>query len=702
MTSVIVPPVDLAPGMPSRVVTVSATDLTEGGQSLAGQKVTFALSDSLDVISGGDVIAKTTATIELDANGNGSIRLPVYSEDVKTWCGRDWWVLVTAFGSGKAVRVPTGTSSIALSALPNVRPLRGRELQWAVTGAGITIVEGSQWGASVTLDGGVLRFTITVPPGGTAWWKGALGSSANLGTIDNGVYSIWSGDTATTLGLPEAVLGIVESYRWGTGAGIQIFRPRTTGGSRTWQRTELSEGWGAWERTDGGKLDQTGSTLTSTSDLGTLPNGFQSVWSGSIAEALGLPTATGGTLITVRYGTQAGTQLWMPRTITPQLWQRTELTTWTPWTRVDAGAAQNIPMLRSASPGGLKTAPLALTLGYGGAQASGSGTTTVIQHMPASARRVQLHLRNWNPRYTMADSAAVSLSQVAIGLHSGGGAAASWTTVPAATGTTGTDGYLSGWVDVPEAWRGKDVVVRYAWSGSTVQRNIGTGWEGGARNDTPALFAWLEVEVPASTPVIAAFGDSLSSGVSSSRPVVDSWVDHYARSIGAVPAHWSHSGDKAAGWQGSVDRKWGLYGWDIAAPDAMVYLMGSNDLSEPSITLAEMQTRFTETVASIRARITPNVFAGTIFPRTTEAVGSTFETVRRQVNTWLPASGLMRRVYATAAAISGDDETILPAFDADGIHLTSSGYAAVAGAITPAPVAGLSVTYVGDGVYEIS
>ncbi|WP_170931833.1 hypothetical protein [Brachybacterium massiliense] len=36
MTSTIVPPVDLAPGMPSRVVTISATDVTEGGQSMAG------------------------------------------------------------------------------------------------------------------------------------------------------------------------------------------------------------------------------------------------------------------------------------------------------------------------------------------------------------------------------------------------------------------------------------------------------------------------------------------------------------------------------------------------------------------------------------------------------------------------------------------------------------------------------------------
>ena len=164
MTSVIVPPVDLAPGMPSRVVTISATDVTEGGQSLEGQMVRFALSDTLDVSSGGDVIAKTQAEVVLDANGEGSIRLPVYDEDVKTWCGKDWAILVTAtWGSQKAVRVPAGASTIALSALPAVRPLRGREIQWAITGAAVTVTQGATAGGTVTLNGGVLNFALTLP-----------------------------------------------------------------------------------------------------------------------------------------------------------------------------------------------------------------------------------------------------------------------------------------------------------------------------------------------------------------------------------------------------------------------------------------------------------------------------------------------------------------------------------------------------------
>ena len=180
MTSTIVPPVDLAPGMPSRVVTISATDVTEGGQPLEGQMVRFALSDTLDVSSGGDVIAKTQAEVVLDSNGEGRIRLPVYDEDVKTWCGKDWAVLVTAtWGSQKAIRVPAGTSSIALSALPPVRPLRGREKQWAITGASVTVTEGGQWDATLDLSGGILNLDLTVPPGARPMLRGRIEAGGN-------------------------------------------------------------------------------------------------------------------------------------------------------------------------------------------------------------------------------------------------------------------------------------------------------------------------------------------------------------------------------------------------------------------------------------------------------------------------------------------------------------------------------------------
>lgn len=213
MTSTQVPTVDLAPGMPSRVVTISATDITEGGRSLAGQTVTFALSDSLDVTSGGDVIAKTQATVTLDSTGNGSIRLPVYGNDVKTWCGTDWAILVSAsWGSKKAIRIPTGSASVALSALPNIRPLTRREQLWAITSVTASITTGAQWDVDVSFSGGILDFDFTVPPAGEAWAKGILGGTGpyDVFTLDKGVYTISNATAvAATANLPEPFPSVV-------------------------------------------------------------------------------------------------------------------------------------------------------------------------------------------------------------------------------------------------------------------------------------------------------------------------------------------------------------------------------------------------------------------------------------------------------------------------------------------------------------
>lgn len=427
------------------------------------------------------------------------------------------------------------------------------------------------------------------------------------------------------------------------------------------------------------KIDNTASPLGSSTDRNALKNGDYAFWSGGAATGAGMPTNTLGVLMVRHFGTGAGIQMWIPSPIAgPELWISNKFSGgWTDFERVDAGAVDNRHMLRPAAAGTLKTAALPLTLGYGGGQTTGSGTTVVLQHMPKTTRRVQLHLINRSVRYAMSDSAPVTISEASIGLHTSGGNASSWTTLPG----TGQTEYTSGWIDVPEAWQGKDVAVRYTWSSNgQVQRNMGTGWTNGSKDNTPPLFSWLEVEVPASTPVVAAFGDSLSSGVSSSRPVIDSFIDQYARQIGAVPTHWSHSGDKASGWQGKVERKWFMYGDAIAAPDAVVYFMGSNDLSE-GVNLAEMQARISETAEAISAKLTPVLFGATLLPRTNQPAGSTFETVRRQVNAWLPSSGLFRTVFPFAAAVSSDDENLDAAIDADGVHLTTAGYGRLAGAI---------------------
>ena len=684
MTSVIVPPVDLAPGMPSRVVTISATDITEGGKSLAGQKVWFALSDSLDVTSGGDVIAKTSAEVVLDANGNGQIRLPVYSADVKTWCGKEWAVIVsTSWGSQKAVRVPAGSTTIALSALPNVRPLRGRELQWSVTGAAVTIVEGAQWDASIVLFGGILTLTLTVPPGATAYWRGSVFSAdGNVDTLtEPGAYFVW----ANTAGLPaeEPGGGVVEVSETRSTGGVvsQVQQELRTVGTtpKTYRRFQGSSGWSEWVWAGGSDSLRTSTVLpTDDLDLAVRPGAY-AFW----GTAANTPSGGSGTAITTELLSNQGTvstlmQLaYVPGISTTEIWTRYRGTTgWAPWVRADAGAVAAAPVgLRPASPASKKLAPLSMSTGFGGSQRTGSGTTVIAQWLPPSVGRLQVHLVNRNPRYQLLDAPTVTVTNVAIGLHDGNGGSTSWTSL-SGTGTTPWD---STWVEVPPAWRGKDIAVRYTWSGSgTIQNNIGTAWTGGVRDGNPPLWAWLECEVPADTPVVAAFGDSLSSGVGASRPVMDAWIVQWAKTAGAFPAFWAHSGDASTTWAEDTPRKWFAYGMNVAAPDALIYAMGSNEVyggSAPSLTV--MQQRVRDTVGMIRTKLTPNVFGATIMPRTSD----TSETLRRQVNAWYPQSGLFRQVFDFVTPISSDDETIIPAYDADGTHLTTGGYGQIAAAV---------------------
>lgn len=365
----------------------------------------------------------------------------------------------------------------------------------------------------------------------------------------------------------------------------------------------------------------------------------------------------------------------------PEIWSRFQGSTgWSAWVQVGGSASASAGLL-PASPGSMKSAPLAMTAGFGGATVTGSGTTVVMQKLPAMVERLQIHLENRNPRSNNQDSPQVTLSNVRIGLHNGSGSSASWVT-PAGVGLTP---YRSAWITVPPSWRGQEIVVAYTWTSSgTIQQTIGTGWTGGAATGQVPLWAWLECAIPADVPVVAAFGDSLSVGVGSTHVMVDSWIAQWAEANDAFPAWWAGSGDASTTWTKDADRKWFQYGKTIAAPDAVIYAMGSNEVfGSGAPSYAVMQQRTRDTVALIREKLgNPVVYGATIMPRTS----ATDETLRRNVNAWYPYSGLFRQVFPFGTTISNDDETIIPEYDSDGIHLTTSGYGALAG-IIPASIA---------------
>ena len=195
-------------------------------------------------------------------------------------------------------------------------------------------------------------------------------------------------------------------------------------------------------------------------------------------------------------------------------------------------------MLRPAAAGTLKTAGFPLTLGYGG------GQTTSSARPRRAATHAQDHAARAAPPRGPAASATpcrtrpVNIAEASIGLHTSGGNASSWTTLPWHSATPST---RSGRLTCPR--RGRERMWPCATPGRATGRCSSTWAPAGptAEDSTPPLFAWLELEVPASTPVVAAFGDS-SSGVSSSRPVVDS-VHRPVRPADrrGPDAHWSHT-----------------------------------------------------------------------------------------------------------------------------------------------------------------
>lgn len=163
-TPTLVPAADRAPSLASRVVTVHATDVTEGAP--APDHFTFSLPCALRVPAD-DVILRPGGVKVRLVDGKARVRLPVYTDQVQTIDGStDWVILVTPSWAGREpypIRVPAGTSEISLADLPAVRPLTRREQQYAITGVGVTVTEGTQAGGSASYANGQLDLKIQVP-----------------------------------------------------------------------------------------------------------------------------------------------------------------------------------------------------------------------------------------------------------------------------------------------------------------------------------------------------------------------------------------------------------------------------------------------------------------------------------------------------------------------------------------------------------
>src|SRR5699024_4955218 len=255
MTSVIVPSVDLAPSLPSRVVTVELIDVTEG-RSVAGAEIDFFLPGGLHVPADDVVVQAGKVTLTLDAAGKGRVRLPAYTDAITPL---DWVIGVKKRWAPHPyfIRVPAGSSTISLADIQAVQSLPQGVVDWMITGASVTVTEGAQWDASLNLVGGILQLGLTVPPGGEAFYKSVgLGADADIDTLTSGLNVVTSGSRAEALGLPVAASGsLLTTEVWGSPAArTQFYIATATGGgpARVFVRQQQGGVYGPWDqiRTD--------------------------------------------------------------------------------------------------------------------------------------------------------------------------------------------------------------------------------------------------------------------------------------------------------------------------------------------------------------------------------------------------------------------------------------------------------------------
>lgn len=159
----LVPEQDRAPSLASRIVTVHATDITEGAP--APDAVMFALPCALRV-PGDDVILRPGGVRARLVDGRARVRLPVYGGGAVRLDGSDDWLIkvTPSWGGEYGIRVPAGSGEISLADLPAVRPLTRREKAYAITGVGVTVTEGAHAGGTAEYRNGQLDLAITVPP----------------------------------------------------------------------------------------------------------------------------------------------------------------------------------------------------------------------------------------------------------------------------------------------------------------------------------------------------------------------------------------------------------------------------------------------------------------------------------------------------------------------------------------------------------
>ena len=556
---------------------------------------------------------------------------------------------------------------------------------------------GSAW--QLALPGGYeggLRARFMGSVGWTHWATIEATRTVTSGTVD--ANKLLPGTTlvapaVTQQNFPESGrMWEVTSRELGT-ATLQTARD---GGDGTiWTRFSGSKGWSIWAQTTATRYVMSGDYDADAARAGTdmitlgaaktnMPPGTDTAWrmatyrvTSSSRQQVAQPVGHRGTELWTRFSGSLG---------------------WSDWQRIDAGAVTIPPPAPTVTAAGGRTwrrVPIALTLGTSPGSISGDFAIRLPITLGVGIKRWRVHIDQRNPRTGATASGPLTLSGIWLSTLTQPGAMASGAMSDnlAPGTTTVTEHWVSPWLTLPlEA--GTSHALSIAGTGASHQRVLGGGWRSASQTDASdpsggamtrtadmPIDVWLEVEAHPDIPLLGAFGDSLSSGVSATLPVHDSWVNQAARQLGALPIHYAASGDTMAGWADPTAHK--RTRWQhLAQPDVLIHAMGSNDIFANAVDLPTLKDRRAESMAWLTA-LAPTIYSSTIWPR--EAITGAMEDIRRAYNAWLQSQpDEARIVIDTVSAVSLDDETLIDSIDADGTHLTTAGYTAVAQAIIAA------------------
>lgn len=562
--------------------------------------------------------------------------------------------------------------------------------------------------------------------------KGRLGnytsvpelSDADLNTMTTpGSYGYWDGAQNAPSGLRGNVW--VSEIRTLAGAQEAVYQIALERDGRIWMRdwARATDAWREWARVPVGDDPDAPEGLQSHQlpvggDLNdaTTP-GIYGYWgkTGSLPAMVNAPSTLHGNMLVSEIRTTGGVvdqvaQLVIERggVLYAREWRRAT-DAWSDWNRVGGTIPDgNTSAATETTSAGFKTVPLALSVGSGDQDTywQERGLRIPVQYN-APIGRWRLHVRNWNPFTTKTRTGSVSITGMWLGTHDGAGGVPAGTVQLMGAATTPADGseWVSPWMD-NDLGGNVERLLMLGYTGAGTDGAIGirgTSWQTAAAADAASEAAtttkeqlfpfemWIEAETPSDTPVYAVVGDSIAGGSDADRVLFGSWLSLYCRRVGALPVHVAAFSDSMTKFL-SVDH-WKVERWAEFAPaDAVIWAIGSNDIG-PRPTIAAMTENFHEMRSIIERTVGPVRYATTITPR-----GERWDAEQTAIweawNATLPSLADWKAVLDFSTVVSGGTGAILPEYDADGVHLNSAGYQALADSIqillTPAStVAGI-------------